>query len=118
MFRRLAGATLGAAAVSGGSALGAEDRPFEVLAATLDGRPTVAIVDHHGTAIAVELAPRASQIVQGLAAGAILSDLRDATEVIDFKDLSDPEFAISSGHLGQTEIIMNGEVKVGRVSRG
>ncbi|MEM9422806.1 MAG: hypothetical protein AAF986_09935 [Pseudomonadota bacterium] len=109
MLRQIVGMAAGAAAASGGAL--AEERPFEVLAATLEGRPTWAIVDGNGAAIAVELKGDTTEIIQGVAAGAILSDLRTVAA-----EFGRSEIYVSSG-AAASEVVVDGDVRVGRTSR-
>lgn len=58
-------------------AASADEADFEILSATIDGRLTVAFVNQQGTAVALSLGSETPEIIRGVAAGAILSDLRD-----------------------------------------
>ncbi|ADM08376.1 hypothetical protein PB2503_01487 [Parvularcula bermudensis HTCC2503] len=107
-LRRLIGLTVGAVAVSGTAV--AEDRPYEVLAATLDGRVTMAIVDRQGAAIAIEIGDDRPEIIQGLAAGAILSDLR---EIVSGE--GDRQYTVSSG-IASSVVRLNGDIQTGRAT--
>jgi hypothetical protein len=93
-----------------GAASAADDRPFELLSATLDGRLTMAIVNEQGAAIAIEI-DEEPQIIRGLAAGAILSDLREAAMQQPANDLT-----VASGAT-HSEVRVDGAIRVGRATR-
>lgn len=75
MFGKTIRMAVGAAAITGAAA--ADDRHYEYISAEIDGRLTVAFVDGQGTAVALALGRDRPEIIRGLAAGAILSDLRE-----------------------------------------
>ncbi|WOI53914.1 hypothetical protein [Parvularcula sp. LCG005] len=108
MLKKLVGVAAGAAALSG-NAPAEEERPYEVVSGTIDGRLTMAIVNIHGAAIVVELNDEDPEIIRGLAAGAILSDLRDAA------GQGDNLLTVSSG-VSQSEVLLDRELKTGFVS--
>ena len=108
MLQHLLNLTAGTMAVAGSMA--AEDRSYELLSATLDGRLLVAFVDYQGTAVAVDLTAERPEIITGLAAGAILSDLRDAAV-----DVDEETYHISSG-ASHSQIRVDGDVHVGRAN--
>lgn len=109
MFQQLLSLAAGSVAVAG--AIAEDDRPYEWLSATLDGRVLVAFVDYQGTAVAVDLTGERPEIITGLAAGAVLSDLRDAAGEVD-----DGLVTVASG-LGHSQVSVDGAIKVGRASR-
>lgn len=115
MLQTLLNFTVGSVAVAG--TMAEIDRPYEMLSATLEGRPLIAFVDHHGTAVAVDLTQTRPEIITGLAAGAILSDLRDIvgqpSQVIGQGD--GKTLTVSSG-LDHSEVRVDGTVRAGRVS--
>ena len=112
MLKRVIGAAAGAAGAAAVSHAGMiDDHPFEVLRGQLDGLPTVAIVNHQGTAIAVELDAERATIVRGLAAGAILSDLREAAV-----ERANVTHQVRSG-APYSSVRVDGELLVGPASR-
>lgn len=56
---------------------------FEVLDGLVDGRRTLAVVNQAGTAVAIDLSDERPKVIEGIAAGAILSDLREALPLIE-----------------------------------
>lgn len=120
MFKRVVSLAAGAALMSGAAA--ADDRPYELVAAHLDGRFIMAIVNRHGTAVAVEI-DEESNVIHGLAAGAILSDLRAAAVPASNVSLFTDGQAGNSGKTVQvasgaerSTVAVDGEVHVGRAS--
>ncbi|MBB4657783.1 hypothetical protein [Parvularcula dongshanensis] len=83
MMRKILGVMLAGAAYSGAAL--ADDDGFELLSATLEGTPVMVFVDGRGTAVAVEVTDRGAQVLTGLAAGALLSDLREAEALPTFR---------------------------------
>ena len=65
-----AGAVLSQTAVAEGS--------FQLVSASLEGRDVIVFLDGAGTAVAVEIAEAEAQVLTGLAAGAVLSDVEAA----------------------------------------
>lgn len=104
MLQALLNLTAGTVAVAG--AMAEVDKPYEFVSATLDGRVLVAFVDHQGTAVAVDLSRSRPEIIDGLAAGVILSDLRDVAA-----NEADNTLSISSG-VPHSEVRVDGEVRV------
>ncbi|MEM9232914.1 MAG: hypothetical protein AAGA69_01585 [Pseudomonadota bacterium] len=109
MLQQLLNLTVGTIAVAG--TIAEDERSYELLSATLDGRLLVAFVDYQGAAVAVDLTHERPEIITGLAAGAILSDLREATTDVEGSDMR-----ITSG-LGHSEVRVDGAVRVGQASR-
>ena len=110
MLRQIVGMSAGAAAASTGASF-AEEKPYELLVATLEGRPTWAIVDVNGAAIAVELHGDTMEIIQGVAAGAVLSDLRAVAARFEEGSIS-----VTSG-VPVSEVTIDGKARAGRASR-
>ncbi len=112
MLKRFMGVAAGAA-VATAAATAEEPSSFELLAATLDGRLTMAIVNHNGIAVAIELQDETPEIIQGLAAGAILSDLR---EIVTQGDEAPALIEIASGST-HSQVRVDGAMRVGHASR-
>lgn len=113
MLKRVAGVlagTVGAAAMSHAAA-GVDDDPYELLTGELNGRLTMAIVNAQGTAVAVEFDEERGRIVRGIAAGAILSELRDT-----LGPRADVDHVVGSG-ADSSVVRLNGRLMVGKASR-
>ncbi len=76
MLLRVLGLAAASAAYS--SAAVAEEGGFELLSGIVDGNSVMLFVDRNGTAVAIELSERGAQVLTGLAAGALLSEVREA----------------------------------------
>lgn len=108
MMGRVLGMAAGVAALTGAAnAARAETPQFELLSATLDGRLTLAIVNHDGAAVAVELHGDETEIIRGVAAGAILSDLRDLAAA----QAASSRYEVSSGS-AHSQVRVNGALRV------
>lgn len=112
MLQTLLNITASTVAVTG--VVAENERAYELLSATLDGRVLIAIVDYQGAAVAVDLTTEKPEIITGLAAGVILSDLRDLAEKEEID--SDRSVIRTSSGLPYSEVRIDGEVQVGRVS--
>lgn len=108
MLQTLLNITAGTVAVAG--SLAEAEQPYELLSATLDGRILMAIVDDQGAAVAIDLSATRPEIISGIAAGAILSDIRDANA-----SENDKTMTVSSGST-TSEVQVDGDIVVGRAN--